>query len=412
MARFVLFVLWAHPLRLFHESLLSAGQDKERAVHTPDSRDMIHTLLANDQIDDLLCAALHHGGEAASRDGDVLRALMQAALAEGDMETVRSTASQLVHTGIACGHLMLALEGICLLRNVEGKADEATQVLLDALDARGFSHQEVSTYTAWTPDAPAARIEYPERPPAATLLDIFNEEPLPASDKPFAWIALWPHLTRQTRRRLLDLLHFEMGRSNEPVLHPPRLEIAWTISGEFSVENQLIRSVPGSLVMRSMDENLLRAGRHLRLVGLTDEQWRSFKGQEDLERALEQKKIRARAVHTLIVRSRTRTELDEEQLHHLLRTARMMHVHDGVSSRDHASIALLLEGRVSWSIDKPEGPTLEELRPGSLLHIPHGLPLPKANITLLYWREDQFSELAPLDDYEITPLSADLSAHP
>lgn len=374
-------------------------------MQTPDSRDIIHTLLANDQIDDLLCAALRPGNEAAHRDGDVLRALMQAALAEGDMETVRSTAGQLVQTGIAYGQLMLALEGICLLRNVEGKADEATQELLDALDARGFSQHEVSSYTAWDMDLDNARAEYDERPPAATILDIFNEEPLPTSDEPFAWVALWPHLTRSTRRRLIDLLHFEMGRPSEPVLHPPRLEIAWTISGEYSVETQLIRSIPGSLVMRSVDENLLRSGRHLRLVGLTEEQWQSFKGKEDMERALEQKKIRARAVHTLIVRSRTRTELDEEQLHQLLRSARMMHVRDGVSSRDYASVALLLDGRVSWTIDKTEGPAQEELRPGSLLYIPEGLPLPSANVTLLYWREEQFNEIAPLDDYQVTVLS-------
>lgn len=372
-------------------------------MHTPDSRDIIHNLLATDQIDDLLCAALHHGGDA-SRDGDILRALMQAALTEGDMETVRSTASQLVHTGIAYGQLMLALEGICLLRNVEGKADEATQTLLDALDARGFSHHQVSTYIDWTPSLDAAREEYETRPPAATILDIFNEEPLPTTDEPFAWIALWPHLTRSTRRRLIDLLHFEMGRTDGPVLHPPRLEIAWTISGEFSIEKQLIRSIPGSLVMRSVEENALHSGRHLRLVGLTDEQWQSFRGLEDMERALEQKKIRARAVHTLIVRSRTRTELSEDQLHQLLRSARMVNVQDGVSGRDYASIAMLLDGRVSWTIDTPQGPALEELRPGSLLRIPESLPLPNANITLLYWREEQFADIAPIDDYDVTAV--------
>lgn len=374
-------------------------------MHTPDSRDIIHNLLATDEIDDLLCAALHHGGDAR-RDGDVLRALMQAALTEGDMETVRSTAAQLVDTGIAYGQLMLALEGICLLRNVEGKADEAAQNLLDALDARGFSHHEASTYTTWEPILDAAREEYPTRPPAALILDIFNEDPLPDSTEPFAWVALWPHLTRPTRRRLIDLLHFEMGRTGDPVLHPPRLEIAWTISGEFSIDTQLIRSIPGSMIMRSIEESALHSGRHLRLVGLTAEQWQSFRGLEDIERALEQKKIRARAVHTLIVRSRTRTELSEDQLHQLLRTARMVNVQDGVSARDYASIAMLLDGRVSWTIDTPQGPALEELRPGSLLRIPESLPLPNANITLLYWREEQFSDVAPLDDYDVTAVRA------
>lgn len=372
---------------------------------TPDSRDIIHNHLATDQTDDLLRAALHHGGDA-TRDGDVLRALMQTALAEGDMETVRNTAMQLVLTGIALGHMMLALEGICLLRNVEGNADEATQRLLDAIDARGFSNQDVSAYAVWTPDVSAGRESYPELPPSSTMLDIFNEDPVQESTTPFAWVSLFPHLGRASRQELIALLHFEMGRSDEPVLHPPRLEIAWAISGEFRVQEQRIRCVPGSLIMRNLEEAALRSGRHLRLVGLNADQWKAFKEREDVKRALEQKKIRARAIHTLIARSHTRTELPEEKLHTLLRSARMIHAHDGISARDHASIALLLEGKTTWTIETDEGPTSEELRPGTLLHIPAGRPLPQADVTLLYWRDAQFAESAPLENYEVTQLSA------
>lgn len=374
-------------------------------MQTPDSRDIIHNLLANDQTDDLLRAALHHSGDAA-QDGDVLRALMQAALAEGDMETVRNTAIQLVDTGIALGNVILALEGICLSRNVEGDAEAATEQLLDAIDARGFSTEDTCEYPEWTLDIEGAREAYADLPPSATILAIFNENVLPDSTEAFGWVSLWPHLTRESRKVLIELLHFEMGMADTPVLSPPRLEVAWAISGEFAIEDRLFRSVPGSLIMRSTDEALLQSGRHMRLVGLNAEQWKDFRTRDDVKRALEQKKIRARAVHTLIVRSRDRSVLDEEQMHELLRSGRMMHLGGGTSARDHARVALLLDGRGSFSIHADDAVVTQELRLGTLLHIPSGLALDEADITLLYWRIEQFEDVAPLDAYEVTRLAA------
>lgn len=380
-------------------------------MQTPDSRDIIHNLLANDQTDDLLRAALHHSG-GASQDGDVLRALMQAALAEGDMETVRNTATQLVDTGIALGNALLALEGICLSRNVDGDAAEATERLLDAIDARGFSTEDTCEYPEWAIDVDAAREAYADLPPAATILAIFNETVLPESTEAFGWVSLWPHLSRDSRKTLVELLHFEMGLSDTPVLSPPRLEVAWAISGEFAIEGRLFRTVPGSLIMRSADEALLQSGRHMRLVGLNAEQWKEFRTRDDVKRALEQKKIRARAVHTLIARSHEGASLDEEKMHQLLRSARMMHLADGTSARDHARLALLLDGRASFSIHEEDKIVTQELRPGTLLHIPSGLALDEAEITLLYWRKEQFEDIAPLETYQVTYLATAKNAPP
>lgn len=373
-------------------------------MHTPDSRDIIHNLLANDQTADLLRAALHHGGTAA-HDGDVLRALMQAALAEGDMETVRNTATRLVDTGIVLGQLMLAVEGICLSRNVDGNTDESTERLLDAIDARGFNAQATCGYVQWTPDIEAGQKAYEAVPPAATMLAIFGEDPLPASTDEFGWVSLWPHLTRASRKALIDLLHFEMGRADTPLLHPPRLEVAWAISGEFSIEGRLFRSVPGSMITRAADDSLLLAGRHMRLVGLNTDQWASFRTHDDVQHALEQKKMRARAVHSLVARSKSHVALSEEQMHDLLRSARMMNLRSGTSPRDHARIALLLDGRASFAIKNGDATSVQELRPGTLLHIPEGLPLDDADVTLLYWRKEQFETVAPLDDYNVTYMA-------
>lgn len=377
-------------------------------MQTPDSRDIIHNLLANDQTDDLLRAALHHSGQA-SQDGDVLRALMQTALAEGDMETVRDTATQLVDTGIALGNMVLALEGICLSRNVDGDAEGATERLLDAIDARGFSTVDTCDYPQWTLDIDGAYESFEELPPSATILAMFNETMLPESSDAFGWVSLWPHLTRDSRKVLIDLLHFEMGMADTPVLSPPRLEVAWAISGEFSIEGRLFRSVPGSLITRSTDEALLQSGRHMRLVGLNTAQWKEFRTRDDVKRALEQKKIRARAVHTLIVRSHDRSALNEDEMHELLRSARMMHLGGGISARDQARVALLLDGRAEFSVRADDAITTQELRPGTLLHIPSGLSLDEADITLLFWRQEQFEDISPLDAYDVTFLASDES---
>lgn len=372
---------------------------------TPDSRDMIHAMLANNQANELLRAAICQK-DVASVDGDVLRVLMQVGLAEGDMETVRNTAARLIDVGIAEGQLMLTLEGVCLLRNVDGDTAPAIEKVLDALDARGFSEIYTADYPEWLPDIEEGAREFPTMPPAATILAMLKEKPLQETNEPFGWIALWPLLTRDSRRLLFEQLHFEMGKPQEQVLQPPRLHVAWIVSGELQITEQLFRCIPGSMIMRSPEEAKVITGRHLRVVGLNSEQWMALHERPDIDEALEQKRMRARAIHTLTLRAKDDSFPSEEQLRALLQSAQMRRLHEVEFGKDISYIGLLLEGRGNFNVEDNEAPE-QELRPGTIIKIPPSTLLPDTGVIMLYWPENVFDAIIPVDSFSTVQLTAE-----
>lgn len=371
---------------------------------TIDSRDTIHSLLEANQAELLLRAAIDDGKDAP-RDGDVLRALMQASLAEGDMETVRATASRLVALGIADGNLMLAVEGLCLLRNVGGETDAPTLQLLDALDARGFSDDAILKYVKWTPDVDAARANTEPCPPAATTLAILSEQVLKPNIEPFGWVTLWPQLDRKSRLSLLGSLHFEMRQPGDAALQPPRIVAAWIISGEVSVDGTRYRCIPGTMLTETADSHRLIGGRHLRMVGLRKDRWDDLQTLPDFQQAWKQNSLRLTALSALEgIASQDR--LSEEAIEKLLRQATITHSggSSGIESEDR--VFLVIEGHLQLPFRRDKEVIVSTLGPGTLFSVPAGVNLAEFSASVLHWSADAFGQLAPLEQYTVVEVAS------
>ena len=370
---------------------------------TIDSRETIHSLLEANLAELLLKAAIEDGKDA-SRDGDVLRALMQASLAEGDMETVRATASRLIALGIADGNLMLSLEGLCLLRNVGGDTEVPVQDLLDALDARGF-HDEILDYVDWTPNLDAAKSSTEPFPPAATTLALLSEQFLKPSEAPFGWVTLWPHLNRESREQLLESLHFEMRQPGDAALQPPRIVAGWITSGELAVDGIRYRCIPGTMLAQSLDTRRLVGGKHLRLVGLRQERWDALQQLPDFNHAWKQTMLRLTALSALEGIAQ-RAALSEETLRQLLERATMSHPGSSGGAESQARTLLVLEGHLELPLCRDTEVIVSTIGPGTLLSVPAGIALTELTASVLRWSTNTLEQIIPLEQFTVLEVAA------
>lgn len=376
---------------------------------TTDSRDIIHALLEANQAELLLRAALEHG-DNANFDGDVLRALMQTALAEGDMETVRNTATRLIDLGIGHSNLMLALEGLCLLRNVGGDTEVFHNRILDALDARGFSADTTIDYTAWEPNVAAAQANTDPCPPAGTVLALLSERVLPPSLEPFAWVTLWPQLDRAGRSELMNALHFEMRMPGDAALQPPRIIVAWVISGEVTADGRPVRCVPGTMLTHNAQSHRLHGGRHLRMLGLREERWEQLMNHPSIQAAWQQIQIRNLAIQALESLG-PNTRLSSEALQGLLRRASLSPSGSAGGSDVEARIFLVIDGHLELPLRRDTEVIVSTVGPGTLLSIPAGVAMADLRARVLRWSENTFAQFAPLNQYTIVEVASEAPAN-
>lgn len=361
------------------------------------SRDIIYPLLEGNEAELLLRAAILNG-DAATFDGDVLRALMQTSLAAGDLETVRATSERLIEIGLSRGNLMLALEGICLLRNVGGDVDKETKRVLDALDTRGFSDADTLHYEAWRPDLDAARKETGEFPPPATALALLSERLLKPSPDPFGWVTLWPALSRESRGAVIERLHFEMRQPEDPALQPPRIVVAWVISGELRIHEQTIPVLAGTMLTHRTDANTLRGGRHLRMIGLRHEHWEELMQRPDFRSAWELSQRRA-LVSDAVYSLADAHKLPEAAIEALIQHASVARPGSTTESNTKRHIMLVLEKELELSVQGSDGAEKRVIRPCDLVVVPAGVSLEALSTSVIRWDEATFSEHCntPLD---------------
>lgn len=297
---------------------MRGGIYEEACVETRSSRDIIHTCLETNQVELLLQAAIASGGNA-HHDADVFRALMQLALRDGDLETVRQASLRMLDIGIALGLLPMALEAICLFRNVGGDASEPTERLLHALETRGFDDERVPYYPEWTPS-----LGSDEGTPTVTpvdLLAMLQENPVPAVQGRFAWVSLWAQLSTEARRQLIQGIHFELRRIDETLLAPPRLSACWVASGSVQSASGLHLCAPGTMVLPGTEARELRAGSHLRMIGLREDRWSAMKALPEFAQQWEAIALRHRVLRTLIQHA-DRASITEQAARTLLENAR------------------------------------------------------------------------------------------
>lgn len=361
------------------------------------SRDIIYPLLEANEAELLLRAAFLDG-DAATFDGDVFRALMQTSLGAGDLETVRATSERLIEVGLSRGNLMLALEGICLLRNVGGEVDKETKRVLDALDKRGFSETDTLHAEAWQPDLDAARKETTEFPPPATALALLSERVLKPTKTPFGWVTLWPALTRETRAAVIERLHFEMRQPDDPALQPPRIVVAWVISGELRVHEQSIPVLAGSMLTHRTEAGALRGGRHLRMIGLRHEHWEDLMLRPDFRRAWELSQRRA-LISDAVYGLASAHKLPEDAIEALIQHARIARPGKATESQANRHIMLVLEKELELSIQGKGGAEKRVVRPSDLVVIPAGVALEALGTSVIRWDEATFTQhcSTPLD---------------
>lgn len=360
-------------------------------MHTRANRKMIHACLAEGQSAALLMAALSHGA-AAQWDCDVLRAVMQRALEQGDIDTVANAARRMIDVGLAFGQLLVCVEGLCLLRNVAGDADAEITRVLDALDLRGFDSARVDVYAAWTPDVATLDLPADDCPDAADVLIQLSQEPLPTDAPAFAWATVWPQLDRTTRRLLIDNVHFELRQSDEVVLVPPRLSAGWITSGELLTttgETQLV--YPGTMLAPLDDVDII-AGVHVRIVGLRQERWEFMLNQPSFAMAWQQVHVRAQAFLAMRLLSE-RVDLADEIIETLLGKATLMHPGSSSGGDTQHRVFLVIDGFVSVPNAELDAASYG---PGSLLSLPAGRSLDQFAARVLRWSATNFEQMIPL----------------
>lgn len=358
------------------------------------SRDIIYSLLETNQVEQLVRAAIQHGG-VATTDGDVLRALMQTALTVGDLETVRATASHLVAVGISQGNFMLSLEGICLLRNVGGDATPKIEEVLDALESRGFSSEQTLAYPDWSPSLEELDANENE-PPPATVLELLREEPLKPSIEPFGWVSLWPALDREVRQAVIERLHFEMRQPTEPALQPPRIVAAWVISGEVTVNNHAYTLPSGTMFTHTPQSEAVQGGRHLRMVGLRHEHWEELLALPGFLSEWEHSQLRI-SVHDAVEKIATTYKLDNSAIEGLLSKATISHPGSSAGSDAQNRILLIIDGQLSLPIRQERRVVSTALGPGTLVALPSGISIGRLDARVLRWSESAFLQYCPLE---------------
>lgn len=374
-------------------------------MHMRANREIIHRCLADGHTAVLLVAAVRQGG-AAQRDADVLRALMQLALEQGDIETVRGAARRMVDVGVALGHLLLCLEGICLLRNVAGEADADITRVLDALDQRGFDAERIAEYAAWKPAVATIEATNNECPAPADALRLLSEDPLPDDAPGFAWTTLWPQLDRATRRLLIDNIHFELRNADESALVPPRLMAAWVTSGEIQTVDAQRELVPPGTMLAPIDDAPILAGIHLRLVGLREERWAFMLAQPSFAAAWQNLHMRTQAYHAM-QRVSEQTPIHPEVIEALLLKATITHPGGTSGSDAQHRVLLVIDGLMTVP---PSAQTSNaagsSYGPGTLLSLPPGTSIEPITARVLRWSAGHFEQLLPLSGLHAIEVEA------
>lgn len=353
------------------------------------SRELIHSYLEAGQVDLLLAAAIHAGGNAL-HDSDVFRALMQLSLQEGDLETVRQTATRMLDVALGLGQLPMALEAICLFRNVGGDATHLVSRLVEEVGSRGFDSERIPAYVEWSVPAEIHGNAMPCPTPVDGLA-MLSELPAPKSSAPFAWVPFWSQLPVEEFRTLIQWVHFELRRANEAVLSAPRLVACWVTSGALSDAGGTRLLAPGTMITPRTTIDV-ESKSHLRMVGLREANWTEILEKEPFATVWRELNLRHRtseALHKIAARHRLPASVVET----LLRQAHLSHGAELATARSQDAVALLLDGIV-------EGTNHRTASAGELVRIPAGSPVETKTFTGLIWPQELFEKSAPLSVVE------------
>lgn len=349
------------------------------------SRELIHSYLEAGQVDLLLAAAIHVGGNAL-HDSDVFRALMQLALQEGDLETVRQTATRMLDVALGLGQLPMALEAICLFRNVGGDASHLVTRLVDEVRARGFDSEQIPSYVDWSFPAEVDEALMPCPTPVDGLA-MLSERPAPKSTAPFAWVPFWSQLPVEEYQTLIQWIHFELRRSNEAVLSAPRLVACWVTSGSLNDGEGSRLLAPGTMVTPRTTIDV-ESNSHLRMIGVREANWTEILEKEPFATVWRELNLRHRSSETLH-KIAARHRLPASVVETLLRQAQLSHGVELATAKSQDAVALLLDGIV-------EGTNHRTASAGELVRIPAGSPVQTKTFTGLVWTQELFEKSAPL----------------
>lgn len=365
-------------------------------MRTRSSREIIHTCLESNHVDLLLAAAIQAGGDAHF-DSDVFRALMQLALQEGDLETVRQASTRMLEVALGLGLLPMALEAICLFRNVGGDATALIDRVIEAVEARGFSAERLPHYVEWVPDLSSFETP-PTCPPPADALAMLMERPAPRSDAPFAWISFWAQLPIPALRQLMEWMHFELRRSGEAVLSPPRLAACWLTTGSVRKDEEAIRTCPpGTMIVPRVDATI-EAASHLRMVGLRDSHWETVLSEEPFASTWRKIDLRHRMVEHLL-RLAHEHRLPQSAVDGWLRGVRVRSAGDAIASLAQDTVIIALDGQLPL----PNGELAER---GEVVVLPSGEPPDYRALATMQWSVSAFEGVCPLSVVEhrrVTP---------
>ena len=325
-------------------------------------------------------------------DRDLMRGVLTASLVTGNRDAAVDIGRAMIDGGRVTGDLMLALEGLCMLRNLGADVTTLRADLLADIESRGFDPMPMPpTNTNVEPVVP----DEPEGDQAAALLPRALAQVArmraPYVAKRWQWVPLLSQLPPDALAQVVDNLHIEMRGDDEPVLRPPHVVIGWVVSGAVKVDDRYRELQSGALIYPREDQTLPTTALHLRLLGVSEDIWTTLLERREIS-TLAQRIWQGDHARLALFQSPQLRDATPAALSDLLANARTATMTERLAtSGGKDRIALVVRGRVQVSPKDADIPAPLVLSTGAIVRYHRDVRIGGSDpVELLTWDSEEF----------------------